>query len=91
MPISRRFNPEIVLVSSGFDAADGHSAPLGGYKVSPTCFGHMTRQLMTLANGRVVLVLEGGYDLSSICDASEICVQALIDEEVRIVFVEIFW
>ena len=42
----------------------------------------MTRQLMSLANGKLVLVLEGGYDISSICDASEICVQALINEEV---------
>ena len=43
----------------------------------------MTRLLMSLASGKVVLVLEGGYDIPSICDSSEICVQALIDEEVR--------
>jgi acetoin utilization deacetylase AcuC-like enzyme len=37
MPIARDFRPEMVLVSAGFDAAVGHPAPLGGYKVSPQC------------------------------------------------------
>ena len=43
----------------------------------------MTRQLMTLAGGRVVLALEGGHDLTAICDASEACVSALLSVEVR--------
>lgn len=47
------FDPDIVLVSAGFDAADGHPSPLGGYKVSASCFGQMTKQLMTLARGKV--------------------------------------
>lgn len=46
-------------------------------------FGHLTRQLMTLAGGRVVLALEGGHDLTAICDASEACVSALLSVEVR--------
>ena len=37
MPIARAYDPQIVLVSAGFDAADGHAPPLGGYKVSPKC------------------------------------------------------
>ena len=37
MPIAKEFRPEMVLVSAGFDAAAGHPAPLGGYKVSPQC------------------------------------------------------
>ncbi|XP_074658965.1 histone deacetylase 9-like [Tubulanus polymorphus] len=82
MPIARAYNPDMILVSSGFDAAIGHPQPLGGYTVSPACFGHMTRQLMTLAGGKVVLALEGGYDLAAICDASEICVQALLGDEI---------
>ena len=43
----------------------------------------MTKQLMTLANGKVVLVLEGGYDLPSICDASEICIGALLGDDIK--------
>ncbi|EFA04105.2 histone deacetylase 7 [Tribolium castaneum] len=80
MPIAREFNPDIVLVSAGFDATDGHLPPLGGYKVSAACFGHMTRQLMQLARGRVVLALEGGYDLPSICDSAEECVRVLLGD-----------
>lgn len=80
MPIARYFNPDIVLVSAGFDAASGHPAPLGGYLVSPACFGYMTRELMHLANGKVVLALEGGYDLPAICDSAQECVRALLGD-----------
>ncbi|XP_018581263.1 histone deacetylase 7-like isoform X1 [Scleropages formosus] len=83
MPIAQTFAPDVVLVSSGFDAAEGHPPPLGGYRVSARCFGYMTQQLMQLAGGRVVLVLEGGYDLTAICDASEACVSALLGVEVE--------
>uniref|UniRef100_A0A671KZ55 histone deacetylase n=1 Tax=Sinocyclocheilus anshuiensis TaxID=1608454 RepID=A0A671KZ55_9TELE len=81
MPIAQEFSPDVVLVSSGFDAAEGHPAPLGGYRVTAKCFGFLTRQLMALAGGRVVLALEGGHDLTAICDASEACVSALLGLE----------
>ncbi|KAI4480596.1 hypothetical protein M0804_010149 [Polistes exclamans] len=81
MPIAKVFDPEIILVSAGFDAAIGHPAPLGGYKVSPACFGRMTQQLLTLAGGKVVLALEGGYDLAAICDSAQECVRALLGDE----------
>ncbi|XP_035244301.1 histone deacetylase 7-like isoform X1 [Anguilla anguilla] len=83
MPIAQEFCPDMVLVSSGFDAAEGHPPPLGGYSVSAKCFGFLTRQLMGLAGGRVVLALEGGHDLMSICDASEACVSALLGVEME--------
>ncbi|XP_042348465.1 histone deacetylase 7 isoform X2 [Plectropomus leopardus] len=79
MPIAQEFSPDVVLVSAGFDAAEGNPAPLGGYKVSAKCFSLLTRQLMSLAGGRLVLSLEGGHDLTAICDASEACVSALLD------------
>ncbi|NWR12393.1 HDAC7 deacetylase, partial [Paradoxornis webbianus] len=41
----------------------------------------MTKQLMSLAGGAVVLALEGGHDLTAICDASEACVSALLGHE----------
>ncbi|XP_029690132.1 histone deacetylase 7 isoform X1 [Takifugu rubripes] len=78
MPIAQEFSPDVVLVSAGFDAAEGNPAPLGGYKVSAKCFSFLTHQLMSLAGGRVVLVLEGGHDLTAICDASEACVSTLL-------------
>uniref|UniRef100_A0A674F083 Histone deacetylase n=1 Tax=Salmo trutta TaxID=8032 RepID=A0A674F083_SALTR len=85
MPIANEFAPDVVLVSSGFDAVEGHPPPLGGYtltsKCTYMCFGYLTRQLMTLAEGRVVLALEGGHDLMAICDASEACVSALLGNQ----------
>lgn len=42
----------------------------------------MTQQLMNLAGGAVVLALEGGHDLTAICDASEACVAALLGNKV---------
>uniref|UniRef100_A0A674PBN7 histone deacetylase n=1 Tax=Takifugu rubripes TaxID=31033 RepID=A0A674PBN7_TAKRU len=83
MPIAHQFSPDVVLVSAGFDAVAGHSSSLGGYKVTAKCFGFLTRQLMSLAGGRVVLALEGGHDLKAICDASEACVSALLGMEVE--------
>ncbi|XP_014023473.1 histone deacetylase 7 isoform X2 [Salmo salar] len=83
MPIAYEFCPDVVLVSSGFDAVEGHLAPLGGYKVSAKCFGILTRQLMGLAGGRVVMALEGGHELTAICNASEACVRALLGIQVE--------
>ncbi|CAJ1075646.1 histone deacetylase 5 isoform X2 [Xyrichtys novacula] len=80
MPIAQQFSPDVVLVSAGFDAVEGHQSPLGGYNVSAKCFGLLTQLLMGLAGGRVVMALEGGHDLTAICDASEACVSALLGD-----------
>lgn len=37
MPIAREFSPDVVLVSAGFDAVEGHLSPLGGYSVTARC------------------------------------------------------
>lgn len=63
LPVSQEFNPEIVLISAGFDAAEGDIH--GEMKVTPKCFGQMTRILLQLAQGKVVVALEGGYNLES--------------------------
>lgn len=34
MPVAKEFDPDMVLVSAGFDALEGHIPPLGGYKVT---------------------------------------------------------
>uniref|UniRef100_A0A673AEB9 Histone deacetylase n=1 Tax=Sphaeramia orbicularis TaxID=375764 RepID=A0A673AEB9_9TELE len=80
MPVAQQFSPDVVLVSAGFDAVEGHQSPLGGYNVSAKCFGQLTQLLMGLAGGRVVMALEGGHDLTAICDASEACVSALLGD-----------
>ena len=37
MPIANEFSPDVVLVSAGFDAVEGHQSPLGGYNVTAKC------------------------------------------------------
>uniref|UniRef100_A0A673ZZW7 histone deacetylase n=1 Tax=Salmo trutta TaxID=8032 RepID=A0A673ZZW7_SALTR len=37
MPIANEFAPDVVLVSSGFDAVEGHASPLGGYRLTAKC------------------------------------------------------
>ena len=48
------FNPGLILVSAGFDAAEGHPPTIGGYNVSPGCFAAMTSSLTQFAEGKVV-------------------------------------
>lgn len=56
MPIAYEYQPDFVLVSCGFDAAVGD--PIGGCKITPAGYSHMTYLLGTLASGRLVLALE---------------------------------
>lgn len=46
-------------------------------------YAQLTKQLMDLAGGHVVMALEGGYSLPSLCDAAESCVKALLGEKVK--------
>ena len=78
LPIARAYDPDIVLVSAGFDAAAGHAHPIGGYLVSTACFAYLTLQLRQLARGKIVLALEGGFELDVLAEASEQCVRALL-------------
>ncbi|CZT10489.1 related to histone deacetylase A [Rhynchosporium graminicola] len=64
MPIAHEFDPDLVIVSAGFDAAAGDD--LGGCYVTPACYSHMTHMLMSLADGKVAVCLEGGYNLKAI-------------------------
>jgi hypothetical protein len=76
MPICREYNPDFVLVSAGFDAALGDE--LGECNVTPSGFAEMTRQLNTLADGKMALALEGGYHAIHI-NSKRYCIPALQD------------
>ncbi|XP_071960190.1 histone deacetylase 6-like [Antedon mediterranea] len=78
MPVAYEYAPDLVFVSAGFDAALGD--PLGGYLVNPECYGQMTHMLSSLANGHVIVVLEGGYNLSSISKSMAQCTQTLLGD-----------
>lgn len=78
MPIAYEFNPELVLVSAGFDAAIAD--PIGKYDVSPEAYGYFTHWLSSLASGRIILCLEGGYNVNSISHAMTMCTKALLGD-----------
>ncbi|KAI8925081.1 hypothetical protein BC831DRAFT_281757 [Entophlyctis helioformis] len=76
MPVGYEFQPDLVIVSAGFDAAEGD--PIGECHITPTCFAHMTHMLKSLANGRVVLVLEGGYHIPVVKACVTACTSVLL-------------
>ncbi|KAG0212527.1 Histone deacetylase 4 [Mortierella sp. GBA30] len=78
LPIARQFQPDLVMVSAGFDAADGHAANIGGYTVSPQGFAILTRLVQTLAGGRVILSLEGGYEFEPLALSATACLEELL-------------
>jgi len=81
LPVAYEFAPQLVLISAGFDSARGD--PLGGCDISPTGFAHMTHSLMALAQGKVVLVLEGGYNLSAISHSFAACTSVMLGDPPR--------
>jgi acetoin utilization deacetylase AcuC-like enzyme len=68
LPIVESYAPELVLVSAGFDSAVRD--PLASMELSPTAFGWMAAALAKAADrsakGRMLMALEGGYDLPSL-------------------------
>ncbi|XP_044176532.1 histone deacetylase 6-like isoform X5 [Acropora millepora] len=77
LPIAYEFDPELVLVSAGFDSARGD--PKGQCDVTPEGYHHLTKLLMNLARGKIVVVLEGGYNLTSVEESICACTSLLGD------------
>jgi acetoin utilization deacetylase AcuC-like enzyme len=80
LPALDAFGPDLVIISAGFDAH--HRDPLGSLQLSEEDFAWITLQLMEAAEihcgGRIVSVLEGGYDLQGLAASAGIHVQALM-------------
>ncbi|OPL20681.1 histone 10-like deacetylase, partial [Mytilus galloprovincialis] len=61
LPIAYEFDPELVIVSAGFDAALGCpeiNPSRGEMEVTPVCFAHFVNLISSLAGGKLCLVLE---------------------------------
>lgn len=83
VPVSRAFEPDLVLVSAGFDA---HARdPLAGMNLSAAGFARLCWWLRELAadeaKDRLALTLEGGYDLDGLADSVEASVEILAGGE----------
>ena len=79
-PILEEYNADIILVSSGFDAAENDQ--LGGLNLSPFAYYYMTKSLLSI-NKHVLVALEGGYNLDSLARCGEGIVLALLNETPR--------
>jgi acetoin utilization deacetylase AcuC-like enzyme len=79
MPELTAYAPDFVLVSAGFDAH--RLDPLGGMNLTRTGFSMMSRKLKSLADqsagGRIVHVLEGGYDLKGLQEGVDAVLDSL--------------
>jgi acetoin utilization deacetylase AcuC-like enzyme len=68
IPFARRFQPDLILVSAGYDAH--YADPLAQMAVSTGGFGMLTSMVIELAaelcGGRLAFVLEGGYDVGAL-------------------------
>lgn len=79
LPQLEKFQPDLVLISAGFDA---HARdPLGGLFLTDEDYHWITTEIQAIAdsacNGRIVSMLEGGYDLEALGTASRAHVEAL--------------
>lgn len=77
--IEKAFPPDLIIISAGFDSR--RDDPLGGLMLEDSDFREMTKQLMEIADrqakGRVVSVLEGGYNLETLGETVRTHVAAL--------------
>lgn len=80
VPLMDEYKPDAILISAGFDAH--RRDPLGGMKVTEGAFGEMTRRMIESAErhagGRILSLLEGGYDPEGLASSVAEHVEALI-------------
>ena len=80
LPAVRKFEPDLILISAGFDAH--HRDPLAEIRLEADDFAWATAELMAIAErfsgGRVVALLEGGYDLKGLAASSAAHIRQLM-------------
>jgi acetoin utilization deacetylase AcuC-like enzyme len=81
VPALEKFRPELLIISAGFDSRAGD--PLGQFRLTDQDFSDLTRLVRGIADkharGRVVSVLEGGYNLAGLASAASAHVAALME------------
>lgn len=82
-PALRRFQPQLILISAGFDAH--RLDPLAGLTFTETDYAWLTEQILAIAaefaQGRVVSALEGGYNLSALAASTAAHVKTLMQAD----------
>ncbi len=81
-PIGRSFDPELLLVSAGFDPGQGD--PISPMNVTAAGFAEIADACLSVAKGaargRAVFALEGGYRIENLKDGTAACLRALLGE-----------
>ncbi len=79
LPAAHRFKPDLILISAGFDSRQDDL--LGCFDITDEGYRHITMMVMQLAgqycDGRIVSVLEGGYNLEGLASAVKVHVETL--------------
>jgi acetoin utilization deacetylase AcuC-like enzyme len=82
VPIADQFHPQLVLVSAGFDAH--RDDPLASMAMTEAGYAQLCAIMQDIAcrhaNGRLALILEGGYDVAGLADGVRACVQTLAED-----------
>lgn len=82
-PAAKRFQPDIILVSAGFDAH--HVDPLAMMRLTHPGYAYLTRELTQLADelceGKIVFVMEGGYDVLALAHGMRNIAHVLLSED----------
>lgn len=85
-PAADRFDPQLILVSAGFDAH--WTDPLGQMYLSTAAFAVLNRKIIelaqTLCNGRLVLVQEGGYNIEAMAGCVATCLNLLLGDDAAV-------
>ena len=81
LPALSNFDPDFIVISAGFD---GHGAdPLGGLRLTEDDFAWVTDEILGIAkdkaDGRVLSILEGGYDLPALAASASAHVSRLME------------
>jgi len=83
IPEIQHYKPDLIIISAGFDAHQND--PLAQIQLTTDCFGKMTELLMGIArdvcDGRLLSMLEGGYDYDALSDSVRLHMQTLLTFE----------
>jgi len=83
VPAIAKFKPDLIIISAGFDAYQAD--PLAGMRVTQAGFSAMAKRLRHAADrwsqGRLMAVLEGGYDLEGLASGMTVTLEALLEPD----------
>ncbi|KAG5865994.1 hypothetical protein JTB14_006248 [Gonioctena quinquepunctata] len=78
LPVAYEYDPDLILICAGYDAAIG--CPEGQMMVTPHFYANLIALLSGLANGKIVVCLEGGYFPESIAEGVACSLKALLGD-----------